>query len=128
MEVFPDSMRSFERSVHDGIILDDVRDLAFVAEQQDILQGKYDARVELATSSGDTCAYSKYLYQYIYQVPIAVSINHRTRIVDFLLSRDCVKKFCVLVNFLMSYDRSSTAAASLALEGQRAVLWCAAQV
>ena len=44
LQVFPEAMRSFDRRVHDGIILDDVRDLAFVAEQQEKLQAKYEAR------------------------------------------------------------------------------------
>ena len=35
LQVFPEAMRSFDRRVHDGIILDDVRDLAFLSEQQD---------------------------------------------------------------------------------------------
>ena len=97
LDVFPEAMRSFQREVHDGIILDDVRDLAFLAEQQEKLQGKYDARVEFATTPGGTCAYSKYLFA----VPIAVTINHSTRNIDFLHSHDWLKhpKNRVLVNF-----------------------------
>ena len=89
--------RGFQREVHDGIILDDVRDLAFLAEHQEKLQGKYDARVEFATTPGGTCAYSKYLFA----VPIAVTINHSTRNIDFLHSHDWLKhpKNRVLVNF-----------------------------
>ena len=76
LEVFQEAMRSFNRQAHDGIILDDVRNLALLAEQQEKLRGKYDARVEFATSWD----YSKYLFA----VPITVSINHSTRNIDFL--------------------------------------------
>ena len=84
LEVFPEAMRSFDRNKHDGIILDDVRDLNFLAEHQDKLQGKYDARVEFATTPGGTCAYSKYLFA----VPVAVTVNNSTRNLDFLLTHD----------------------------------------
>ena len=36
---FPDSMRTFRRGVHDGIVLDDVRDLLFLEQHQEKLQG-----------------------------------------------------------------------------------------
>ncbi|CAE7641355.1 unnamed protein product [Symbiodinium pilosum] len=84
LEVFPEAMRSFDRTWHDGIVLDDVRDLNFLAEHQDKLQGKYDARVEFATTPGGTCAYSKYLFA----VPVVVTINNSTRNLDFLLTHD----------------------------------------
>ena len=84
LEVFPDGMRGFERDVHDGIILDDVRDLAFLAEHQDKVQGKYDTRVEFATTPGGTCAFRKYLFA----VPIAVTVNYSTRNLDYLQSHD----------------------------------------
>ena len=47
---FPEGMRRFERSVHDGIVLDDVRDLQFVVEHQEKLQGKYNSLVEFAST------------------------------------------------------------------------------
>lgn len=84
LEVFPEGMRAFDRKTHDGIILDDVRDLNFIAEHQDKLQGKYDARVEFATTPGGTCAYSKYLFA----VPVAITINNSTRNCDFLETHD----------------------------------------
>ncbi|CAE7470127.1 unnamed protein product [Symbiodinium sp. CCMP2592] len=97
LQVFPEAMRSFDRRVHDGIILDDVRDIAFLSEQQDKMQGKYDARVEFATTPGGTCAYSKYLFA----VPIAVTINKSTRNLDFLDTHDWLKHPSnrVLLNF-----------------------------
>ena len=86
--VFPASMRAFDRTVHDGIILDDVRDLDFLAEHQDKLQGKYDVQVEFATTPGGTCAYKKYLFA----VPIAVTVNHSTRNLDYLETHDWLKQ------------------------------------
>ena len=38
---FPDKLRSFDRKLHDGIVLDDVRDLQFLTENQDKLQGMF---------------------------------------------------------------------------------------
>ncbi|CAE7432135.1 unnamed protein product, partial [Symbiodinium necroappetens] len=84
LEVFPEGMRSFERGKHDGIILDDVRDLAFLAAHQDKLQGKYDTRVEFATTPGGTCAFTKYLFA----IPLAVTVNYSTRNLDFLETHD----------------------------------------
>ena len=39
LEHFPDSMRSFTRNFHDGVVLDDLRDLRFLVNHQDKLQG-----------------------------------------------------------------------------------------
>ena len=71
MEFFPDGVRAFQRHVNDGLVLDDVRDLSFLVEHQEKLQGKYDARVEFASTQGGTCRYTKYLFA----VPVAVTIN-----------------------------------------------------
>ena len=97
LQVFPESMRGFERGMHDAIILDDVRDLAFLAEHQDKLQGKYDTRVEFATTPGGTCAFRKYLFA----VPIAVTVNYSTRNLEYLQSHDWLSHEGnrVLVNF-----------------------------
>ena len=53
-------MRQFRRKVHDALVLDDIRDLKFIEDNQDKLQGKYDARMEFGTTVGGTCAYSKW--------------------------------------------------------------------
>lgn len=45
LEHFPDAMRSFDRDIHDGIILDDIRDMVFLHDHQDKLQGKYEGEV-----------------------------------------------------------------------------------
>ena len=56
---FPDGMRTFARGVHDGIVLDDVRDLHFLVDHQDKLQGKYDGffGVEFGPTPGGQLAY-----------------------------------------------------------------------
>ena len=46
LQHFPERMRAFDRAVHDGLILDDVRDLRFCTDHQEKLQGKYDFDVE----------------------------------------------------------------------------------
>lgn len=81
---FPEGMRSFSRKRHDAVVLDDVRDLAFLANHQEKLQGKYDSLVEFASTQGGTCAYAKDLFA----VPMAVTINYSTLNLGFLESHD----------------------------------------
>ena len=97
LEYFPEKMRDFDRNIHDGLVLDDVRDLQFLSDHQDKLQGKYDSRVEFASTPGGTCAYSKYLYA----VPIVVTFNNSTANLQFLRVHDWLKhtKNRILVEF-----------------------------
>ena len=88
LKTFPDGMRAFNRHFHDGVVLDDVRDMAFITDNQDKLQGKYDAHVEFATTQGGTCAYKKYLFA----TPIAVTGNYSTANLGFLQSHDWLGK------------------------------------
>ena len=88
LEHFPAAMRKFSRRKHEGIVLDDVRDLAFLARHQHVLQGKYDAMVEFASTPGNTCAFEKYLYK----VPFAVTINKSTKNLDYLEEHDFLGK------------------------------------
>ena len=81
---FPDGLRAFERGVHDGIILDDVRDMEFLTDHQEKIQGKYDALVEFATTPGGTCSYVKDLFA----VPIVVTVNHSTKNLQYLQTHD----------------------------------------
>ena len=85
---FPEKMRRFDKKRFDGIVLDDVRDLAFVAEHQEKLQGNYEAEVEFASTAGGTCAY----YKDLWKVPVVVTINYSTRNLDFLASHDYLSK------------------------------------
>ena len=84
LKMFPDGMRAFNRRLHDGVVLDDVRDMGFITDNQDKLQGKYDAHVEFATTQGGTCAYKKYLFA----TPIVVTGNFSTANLGFLRSHD----------------------------------------
>jgi len=77
---FPERMRSFQRGVHDGIVLDDVRDLHFVINNQDKLQGKYDAEVEFASTQGGHLSYKKDLFA----IPIVITANLTTENLDYL--------------------------------------------
>ena len=81
LEYFPEKMRGFDRNRHDGLVLDDVRDLQFLSDHQDKLQGEYDSRVEFASTPGGTCAYTKYLYA----VPTVVTFNNSTANLHFLM-------------------------------------------
>ena len=88
VELFPATMQEFKRGFHDALILDDVRDLAFLVLHQEKLQGKYNGRIEFATTQGGTCAYTKYLYQ----VPIVITINFTTRNLEHLTTNDYLNK------------------------------------
>ena len=77
---FPEKMRDFDKAKYDGIVIDDVRDLTFVSENQEKLQGKYNSLVEFASTAGGTCAYLRDLFQ----VPVVVTVNNDTRNLHFL--------------------------------------------
>ena len=81
---FPKKMRSFDRHKHDGLVLDDLRDLLFLGRHQDKLQGKYNKEVEFATTTGGTCAY----FQDLYKVPVVATVNHSTQNLDALVTHD----------------------------------------
>ena len=87
-EVFPAKMVEFKRGVHDALILDDVRDLDFLVSHQEKVQGKYDSRIEFATTQGGTCFYTKYLLK----VPTVVTINYTTKNRGYLEANDWLSK------------------------------------
>ena len=78
------AMRTFSRKQNDGLVLDDVRDLAFLVRHQDKLQGKCDNRVEFASTPGGQCAYSRWLFR----VPVVATFNYSTANLDFLETDD----------------------------------------
>ena len=47
LQHFPEAMRRFDREKFDGLVLDDVRDLTFLGDHQEKLQGKYSGAVDL---------------------------------------------------------------------------------
>ena len=69
---------------------DDVRDLAWVAANQDKLQGQPNSMIEFATTQGGSCKYEKYLYA----IPIVVTINESTANLDLLQTHDWLGKQC----------------------------------
>ena len=75
LEHFPDRMREFSRKVHDAVVLDDVRDFAFLVRHQEKLQGKSETKVEFASTPGGKCAYCKWLHR----VPLVVTANFSTK-------------------------------------------------
>ena len=52
LQFFPYAMRHFQRDVHDGLVLDDLRNLQFLVDHQEKLQGKYDSLVEFGSTAG----------------------------------------------------------------------------
>ena len=85
---FPEKMRRFDRKTYDGLILDDLRDLAFLAEHQEKLQGNYEALTEFASTTGGTCAY----YKDLWKVPVVATVNFSTHNLQFLASHDYLSK------------------------------------
>ncbi len=84
LEHFPDAMRSFGRELHDGIVMDDIRDLLFLHAHQDKIQGKYEGEVEFASTLGGQCAY----YHDLYAVPFVATVNYSTVNLDALQTND----------------------------------------
>eukprot|EP00973_Karenia_brevis_P000792 110049-Karenia_brevis.AAC.1 len=84
LDNFPDAMRDFDRERHDGVILDDLRDLLFLSEHQDKVQGKYDSEVEFASTAGGTCVY----YKDLFAVPFVATINYSTKNLNALDNHD----------------------------------------
>lgn len=85
---FPDKLRAFDRKVHDGIILDDVRDLRFLTENQDKIQGKYSTELGFGATPGGQCKYEKYLFQ----VPMVATLNYSTENMSLLDTHDWLSK------------------------------------
>ena len=85
---FPDKLRTFDRELHDGIVLDDIRDLGFLSDVQDKLQGKYDSLLEFGTTPGGQCKYFKYLFK----VPIVATANYSTKNLAYLETHDWLGK------------------------------------
>lgn len=80
LQHFPEAMRRFDRDKFDGLVLDDVRDLTFLSEHQEKLQGKYSGPVEFASTPGGQCAY----WRDLFRVPVVVTVNNSTKNLHFL--------------------------------------------
>ena len=85
---FPDAFRKFDRDTHDALILDDVRDCKFFVSKQDVFQSKYDAVHEFGSTNSGQYAYS----QWLFQVPVAATINYTTTNRHLLVECDYLGK------------------------------------
>ena len=72
-DTWPSTMRTFDRARHACLILDDVRDRAWLVKNQEKLQGTIEP-VELSSTPGGQCSYVVDLYA----VPIIVTMNFTT--------------------------------------------------
>ncbi|CAE7225582.1 unnamed protein product [Symbiodinium natans] len=84
LEFFPDTMRQFKRGYHDAIVLDDIRNLQFLVDHQEKVQGKYDCLVEFGSTAGGTCAFHVDLFG----VPVVATVNYSTQNLGFLDNHD----------------------------------------
>ena len=110
LEHFPETMRSFDRDVHDGLILDDVRNFKFLVEHQDKVQGKYNSEVEFASTPGGGLAY----WRDLFAVPVVVTANFSTKGHELLETDDFLGHADnrVLLRFPPSSEPSATSASS----------------
>ena len=84
LEHFPDGLRKFSRKIHDGIVLDDMRDFYFCVRHQEKLQGKVDTTAMSASTPSGQHAFAKWLWK----APIVVTANSTTRNADLLEKND----------------------------------------
>ena len=92
---WPARMKKLDRSVHDGLVLDDLRDLSFLEENQEKLQGKYNRPVELFNTPGGELAVTLDLFR----LPMVFTINDDTKNLKLLETSDFLQKrsnVCVL--------------------------------
>ena len=86
--LWPPGMKQLDRAIHDGLVLDDLRDLVFLHENQEKLQGKYNRPVTLFNTPGGELACVVDLYR----LPIVFTVNNSTKNLDYLLTHDFCKK------------------------------------
>ena len=77
---FPETMRQFDRKKHDALVLDDLRNLQFLSDHQDKLQGSYDRLLEFASTTGGTCAF----WRDLYRIPVVATVNNDTKNLHWL--------------------------------------------
>ena len=86
--MWPARMKTLDRSVHDGVFLDDIRDLRFLEENQEKLQGKYNRQVELFNTPGGELVVTLDLFW----LPMVFTINNGARNADLLKTSDFRKR------------------------------------
>ena len=78
--------KDLDRTIRDGLLLDDCRDLAFLTEHQEQLQGRYSGTVELGTTPSGEYAFDVDFFR----LPIVVTVNNSTRNLSLLTTDDFV--------------------------------------
>ena len=86
--LWPPGMKQLDRAVHDGLVLDDLRDLQFLHDNQEKLQGKYNRPVVLFNTPGGELAFTVDLYR----LPIVFTVNNSTKNLEYLRTHDFCKK------------------------------------
>ena len=86
--LWPPGMKHLDRALHDGLILDDLRDLTFIHENQEKLQGKYNRPVTLFNTPGGELACSVDLYR----LPIIFTVNNSTKNLEYLRTHDFCRR------------------------------------
>ena len=86
--MWPAGMKKLDREVHDGVVLDDLRDLDFLARNQEKLQGKYNRPVELFNTPGGELTVTLDLYR----LPMVFTVNDSTANLAYLLTHDFCKR------------------------------------
>ena len=115
VSIFPSKMRMYHHTKYDGIVMDDIRDLEFVANHQHVFQGKPDETVSFAETPGGTRAFEKLLFK----VPFVATINASTANLQYLESHDFLSKHenCVVLRLTSApYEHDGAPAAGDAAE------------
>ena len=86
--LWPPGMKQLDRNVHDGLVLDDLRDLEFIGANQEKLQGKYNRPVTLFNTPGGELACTVDLYR----LPIVFTVNNSTKNLNYLKTHDFCKR------------------------------------
>ena len=86
--LWPPGMKQLDRAVHDGLVLDDLRDLHFVHANQEKLQGKYDRLVTLFNTPGGELACTLNMYR----LPIVFTVSDSTDNLEYLRTHDFCKR------------------------------------
>ena len=118
--LWPAGMKQLNREVHDGLVLDDLRDLNFIHENQEKLQGKYNRPVTLFNTPGGELACTVDLYR----LPIVFTVNNSTRNLDYLKTHDfCKKKDNVRLLCFRGRPGQSMVTETLPEEGEEEGAW-----
>ena len=86
--MWPAAMKKLDRDLHDGVVLDDLRDLDFIARNQETLQGKYNRLVELFNTPGGELAVTLDLFR----LPMVFTVNDSTANLTYLETHDFCKR------------------------------------